>query len=69
MVKFVIPKFMKIRCYIRIIVTFGSGFQIKLIIYGSSLSLRCVSMSELELVYSMFKTSTLWNLQIFLKRI
>jgi hypothetical protein len=38
---------MKIRCYSGIFVAFGSGFQIKLTIYGSSLSLKYVSMSEL----------------------
>ena len=49
-VKFFTPKFMKIKCYLGIFVTFESGFQIKLTINCLSLSLRCVSMSELELV-------------------
>ena len=49
-VKFFTPKFTKVRCYLRIFVTFESGFQIKLTIYGSSLSLRCISISELKYV-------------------
>jgi hypothetical protein len=43
-------KFVKLRCHLGIFVTFGSSFQIKLTIHGSSLSLRCISMSELEFV-------------------
>jgi hypothetical protein len=39
---------MKIRCYLRIFIILGSDFQIKLTIYGSSLSLICINMSELE---------------------
>jgi hypothetical protein len=57
--KFFTPKFMKIRCYLGIFITFGSDFQIKLAIYGSSLSLTCLNMSELEFFCerrSMFKT-------------
>jgi hypothetical protein len=46
--KFFTPKFMKIRCYLEIFMIFGCDFQIKLTIYNSSLSLRCVNMSELE---------------------
>jgi hypothetical protein len=41
---------MKIRCYLGIFVTFESGFQIKLTLYGSSLTLICISMNELEFV-------------------
>jgi hypothetical protein len=45
------PKFMKIRCYLEIFLTFGSSFEIKLIVYGSSHSLRCVNMSELKVFW------------------
>jgi hypothetical protein len=47
-VKFFIPKFMKTKCCLRIFTFFGRDFYIKLTIHDSSLSLRCVSMSELE---------------------
>ena len=47
--KFFSPKFMKIRCCLGIFTAHGRDFQIKLTMYGSSLSLRCVSMSELKL--------------------
>jgi hypothetical protein len=33
---------MKIRCYLGIFITFGSDFQIKLAMYGSSLNLTCL---------------------------
>jgi hypothetical protein len=46
--KFFIPKFMKIRYYLEIFITFGSGFQIELTIDGSSFNLICVSMTKLE---------------------
>jgi hypothetical protein len=47
-VKFFTPKFMKIRCYLGIFITFGSDFQINLTIYNSSLSLTCINIGELE---------------------
>jgi hypothetical protein len=47
--KFFIPKFMKIICYLRIISTFGSDFLIKLATIGLILSLSCVNMSEPKL--------------------
>jgi hypothetical protein len=47
--KFFTPKFMKIRCYLRIFPTFGNDFSIKLATFNSILSLRCISMSELKL--------------------
>jgi hypothetical protein len=40
---------MKIRCYLRIFSTFGNDFSIKLATFGSILSLRCITMSELKL--------------------
>jgi hypothetical protein len=46
--KFFTPKFVKIRWYLGIFITFGIDFQIKLTISSSSLSLTCVNMSELE---------------------
>jgi hypothetical protein len=52
---------MKIRCYMGFFVTFGSGFQIKLTIYESSLILRFVSMSELEVYVQNFNTMELAN--------
>jgi hypothetical protein len=44
---------------------FGSHFQIKIIINGSILNLRFVSMSELELskMGLWFTSPILWNLQ------
>jgi hypothetical protein len=47
-VKLCTPKLMKIRCYLRIYVNFEIGFQMKLTVYGSSATLRCVNMIELE---------------------
>jgi hypothetical protein len=47
-VKFFTPKFIKIRCYLESFIIFGSDFQIKLAMYGSSLSLTCLNMDELE---------------------
>jgi hypothetical protein len=46
--KFFTSKFVKIRCCLGLFTTFGRDFQMKLTMYGSSLSLGCVSMSELE---------------------
>jgi hypothetical protein len=45
--KFFTPKFMKIRCYLRIFSTFGNDFSIKLATFSSILSLRFISMNEL----------------------
>jgi hypothetical protein len=42
-------KIMKIRRYLEIFTTFKRYFKIKLIIHGSILSLRCISMIELKL--------------------
>jgi hypothetical protein len=70
--KFFTPKFVKIRNYLGIFITFGSDFQIKLTIYRSSLGLTCVNMSELDFfVKGALCTKHLetpWNLQIFLKK-
>jgi hypothetical protein len=40
-------KLMKIKCYLEIFTTFGSGFKTKLAIHGSILAHRYKSMSEL----------------------
>jgi hypothetical protein len=47
--KFFTPKFMKIKCYLRIFLNFGIDFFIKFATFSSILSLICVSMSKLKL--------------------
>jgi hypothetical protein len=64
--KFLTPKFMKIKHSFKWFASFGNLFWIKLIIHGPSLTLRFKNMNELELFSewgSSTKTPTLWNLQ------
>jgi hypothetical protein len=64
-VQFFTQKIMKIKCSFSFLKVFGSHFQIKIIINGSILNLRFVSMSELELskMGLWFTSPILWNLQ------